>query len=165
MRTPLWASQKVFLYRLLTLGCLGVFCCVLMVAAFPRRRVSGCFTPLERLLLLGLSALSVALFLSLGLMPMERSYTIYSLADMADHPERVYSAADVKEQFISGYIEKANESQKRLDEQTHIGNLEKTAEGGYRVTAKGRRLISLYRRLADLFPLPDEHSIYPNGRK
>lgn len=96
-------------------------------------------------------------------MTIERSYTVYSLADMTDHPDTVYSAEDIKAQFIEGYIEEANGSQKRIDEQVSIGNLEEVP-GGYRITEKGKNLVELFRFLESIFPVPDESSIYPNGQ-
>lgn len=57
----------------------------------------------------------------------------------------------------------ANESQKRLDEQVYIGNVEKTGSG-YRITEKGERLISIFRFVEMIFPVPDENSNYPNGK-
>ena len=111
----------------------------------------------------GLSTLAMALFLALGPMPIERSYTIYSLAEMADSEKDVYSAGEIKTQFIEGFIEEANESQKRIDEQVYIGNLEQTDEG-YRITAKGQRLIKLMRLVESIFPVPDKTCIYPNGK-
>ena len=47
-----------------------------------------------------LTTLFMALFLSLGPMTIERSYTIYSLADLTDNASKVYSAEEIKQQFI-----------------------------------------------------------------
>ena len=112
----------------------------------------------------GISTLFMAVFLSLGPMPIERSYTIYSLAEMADSEKEVYSAEEMKNQFINGFIEEANESQKRIDEQVYIGNLEEVSSGEYRITDKGARLIKLMRLVESMFPVPDETCIYPYGR-
>ena len=137
LRTPLLAGQKAFLYRLLMLDAIAcvVLLAVLAPAAVRRGELFG-LSMSSVVMCVGLSTLLMALFLSLGPMTIERSYTIYSLADMTDHADKVYSYEDIKDQFIEGYIEGANESQKRLDEQVAIGNLEET-DGGYRITAKG----------------------------
>lgn len=163
LRTPFLAGQKAYLYRLLMLD--AIACVVLLTVTVPMAVKRGNLFGLELhsvVMCAGLSTLFMALFLSLGPMTIERSYTIYSLADMTDHANTVYSYEDIKDQFIEGYIEGANESQKRLDEQVAIGNLEEV-DGGYRITAKGRRLVGIFRLVESVFPVPDESSIYPNG--
>lgn len=161
LRTPFLAGQKAFLYRLLALT---VLCCMfLLIAAiifFIKRETFWGLSFSTNVLCIGLSTLIMALFFSLGPMTIERSYTIYSLAYMADHAEEIYTAEEIKTQFIEGYIEGAQESQKRIDEQVYIENMEEVS-GGYRITQKGRRLIGLFRTIEAVFPVPDRNSIYP----
>lgn len=104
----------------------------------------------------------MCLFFSIDPMVIERSYTIFSLADMTDHADTVYSAEDIKTQFIEGYIEGDNESQKRIDEQVSIGNVAKVS-GGYQIK-KGKSLVEFFRFIEVIFPVPDKNSIYPNGQ-
>lgn len=164
LRTPLLAGQKAYLYRLLAYD--AIACVVLLAVLVPVTIKRGELFGLSMssvVMCVGLSTLAMALFLALGPMPIERSYTIYSLAEMADSEKDVYSAGEIKTQFIEGFIEEANESQKRIDEQVYIGNLEQTDEG-YRITAKGQRLIKLMRLVESIFPVPDKTCIYPNGK-
>lgn len=163
LRTPLLAGQKAYLYCLLMLD--AIACVVLLAIAVPVTVKRGNLFGLELhsvVMCVGLSTLLMALFLSLGPMTIERSYTIYSLAEMKDSSKEVYSAEEIKDQFINGFVEEANESQKRIDEQVSIGNLEKV-DGGYKITEKGKRLIDLMRLVESIFPVPDETCIYPNG--
>lgn len=164
LRTSLLAGQKAFLYRLLMLD--AIACVVLLAITVPVVVKRGNLFGLELssvVMCVGLSTLLMAVFLSLGPMPIERSYTIFSLADMAEEPETALTTEEMKEQFINGFIEEAGETQKRIDEQVYIGNLEET-DGGYRITAKGQRLIKLMRLVESVFPVPDETCIYPNGK-
>lgn len=165
LRTPLFATQKAFLYRLLELDML---CCLVLLIFFVcmhlRKPLLFGFPFCENVMLTGLATLFMALFLSLGPMTMERSYTIYQLADMADHAEQVYSAEEIKTRFINGYIEGKQEHRKRIDEQVSIGNLAKT-DSGYQITEKGKRLVRLFRLVEKFFPVPDKNSIYPNGKE
>lgn len=166
LRTPLLAGQKAYLYRLLTFD--AIACVVLLVVLVPVSVKRGDLFGLGMssvVMCVGLSTLLMALFFSLGPMPIERSYTIYSLAEMTDSDKEVYSAEEIKKQFIEGFVEEANESQKRIDEQVYIGNLEKTDNGGYGITPKGKRLIKLMRLVESIFPVPDETCIYPNGNQ
>lgn len=165
LRTPFLSGWKAYLYRLLVLD---IICClILLVVSFfvclKRESFLG-FRFSSHVLCIGLATLFMALFFSLGPMVIERSYTVFSLAYMSDHAETVYTAEDIEIQFIDGYVEGANECQKRIDEQVYVGNLEQV-DGGYRITEKGKRLIALFRLIEKIFPVPDENSIYPNGRK
>lgn len=161
IRTPFFATQRIYLYRLLQLLAI---CFIVLLAAcigvFAKRNTIFGISFSETLLCLVASMLFMTLFFSLGPMTIERSYTIYSLADMSDHSNKIYTAEDIKTQFIEGYIEGANESQKRIDEQVAIGNLEQKGEG-YCISDKGERLVKLYRFIEMLYPVPDKSSIYP----
>ena len=163
LRTPLFAGLMAYLYRLLILDAI---CCVILlvvvVAVWAKKNDLFGLKMSSAVMCVGLSTLLMALFLSLGPMTIERSYTIYSLAEMKDSTTEVYSAEEIKVQFINGFVEEANESQKRIDEQVSIGNLEKV-DGGYKITEKGKRLIDLMRFIESIFPVPDETCIYPNG--
>lgn len=81
---------------------------------------------------------------------------MYILADMADNADMVYSAQDIKDGFIEG----ANESKKRIDEQLSVGNIEMENDG-YRISEKGEKLIQLLCFVETIFPVLDESSIYP----
>lgn len=163
LRTPLLEGQKAYLYRLLAFD--GI-CCITALATVAivwvkKKEVFG-ISLSSAVMCVGLSTLFMALFLALGPMTIERSYTIYSLSEMADSEKDVYTAEEIKTQFIEGFIEEANESQKRIDEQVSIGNLEVTGDG-YKITKKGKNLILLMRFVEAVFPVPDETCIYPNG--
>ena len=164
LRSPFLGRQKAFLFRLLLITAI---CCVILllisIVIFLKKPIVCGLSFSTCVLCIGISTLVMALFFSLGPMPIERSYTIYSLANMADHADTVYSAEDIKTQFIEGYIEGANESQKRIDEQVYIGNL-KEVSGGYQITEKGNNFIKLCRMVESVFPVPDKNSIYPNGK-
>lgn len=163
LRTPLFSSFMAFLYRLLALDaiCSAVMLISVILLWIKKNNVFGLSLSLA-IMCVGISAVFLAFFLSLGPMTIERSYTIYSLSDMSDHSDTIYSAEDIKLQFIEGYIEDSNESLKRIEEQVSIGNLEEV-DGGYRISEKGKRLVWIFRMIEMILPVPDESSIYPNG--
>lgn len=163
LRVNFLSEQKAFLYRLLIMDAICCFILLLVCFAIVVRKGTILGMGLaDNIMIVGLSTLFMALFLSLGPMTIERSYTIYSLANMTENAATVYSAEEIKQQFISGYIEEAGESQKRIDEQVYIGNLLEV-DGGYRISEKGKRLIKIFRMIENIFPVPDKNSIYPNG--
>lgn len=63
-------------------------------------------------------------------MSLDRSYTIYTLAEMADNPERVYSMEEIENSFINVYIKEMQNTERRIAKQVE-------AEGGYRISDKG----------------------------
>lgn len=152
--------QKTFLYRLLILTgvCCVVFIAVSAVVFWKRESILGIDFSFS-VLCVGLASLFMALFFALGPMTIERSYTIYSLAYLNDYND-VYSYEEIRDQFVTGYVD-AGATQKRIDEQVAIGNLEQI-DGGYRITPKGERLVALFRIVETVFPVPDESSIYPD---
>lgn len=163
LRTSFMENQKAFLYRLLIMDmiCFSFLLCGTFLLCLKRKTILK-LSFSSNVLCVGMSALLIALFLSLGPMTIERSYTIYFLADMTDHAETIYTTDDIKTRFIEGYIEGAKESQKRINEQVAIGNMEEI-DGGYRITEKGKRLVKIFRLVEKIFPVPDKNSIYPNG--
>lgn len=162
LHMDVWSSQKAFLYRLLAMtGFCSIALVVGCVVLYTKKKSFFGLDLSSSVLCVGISALFMALFFSLGPMTIERSYTIFSLADMSETPYMVYSAEEIKERFINRYINEANESQKRIDEQVYIGNMEQV-DSGYRITDKGERLIKMMRFVEMIFPVPDESSIYPS---
>lgn len=163
LRTPLLAGMRAYLFRLFILE--GV-CCVLLLAAAVILGAKGKTVfgqgMSSAVICIAFSAAFMALFFSLGPMTIERSYTVYTLADLTDHADKTYTSEEIKDNFIEGFIEGFNESQRRIDEQVSVGNVEEV-EGGYRITKKGEGLIRLYRFIEKIYPVPLEHSIYPNG--
>ena len=163
LRTPLLAGMRAYLFRLLILE--GI-CCVLLLAAAVMLGVKGKtmfgqgFSSL--VICICFSAAFVAFFFSLGPLTAERSYTIYTLADLTDHADKTYTSEEIENNFIEGFIKGFHESQRRIEEQVSVGNVEET-ESGYRITKKGERLIQLLRFVEKIYPVPIEHSIYPNG--
>lgn len=155
----IFASVSAYIYRLYIL--LFVFALILFIFSFiiyikNKRIFNFDFSDITTCIVM--SALFVALFFSLGPMVVERSYTVYSLAYMTDN-DGLYSYEDVRNQFVTGYVDKGA-TQKRLNEQVDIGNIEKDGET-YRITEKGKRLINLFRFIEKIFPVPDKSSIYP----
>lgn len=164
LRTPVFSGMRAYLYRLIILEAI---CCILLLTAgialcLKRKELFG--LELSSIVLcIGISALFMALFFSMGPTTIDRSYTVFMLSDMTDHADIVYTAEEIKDGFVDNYIERFNESKRRIDEQLSIGNLEQV-EGGYCITEKGQRLIQLFRFIEFFYPVADESSIYPNGR-
>ncbi len=65
----------------------------------------------------------------------------------------------IRDQFVTGYVD-SGATQKRIDEQVAIVNLAQI-DDGYQITKKGENLISILRLVEQIFPVPDESSIYP----
>jgi hypothetical protein len=113
-----------------------------------------------------IATLFLAFFIFAGPVNIDRSYTIFSLSGMADNPERVYTRKDIEDLFIKTFIYENDNITRRIDEQTHIGNMEiVTGENGpgYKISPKGRHLIGMMRFVESFYPVDVKNSIYPNG--
>lgn len=97
-------------------------------------------------------------------MPMDRSYTIYTLAEMADNPKQVHSMEEIENRFIDVYIKEMQNTERRIFEQVEVGSLTEV-EGGYQISDKGQRLIEMYRLLEKIYPVDNKTSIYPGDWK
>lgn len=164
MRTPLFSEQAVYFYRLAELNTL---CSLFLFAAtfFIYRKKAGTkripFS--SAVLCIGLAMMFMVFFFSICPTIYDRSYTVYTLADLTDHADGSYQEEELERGFINGYVEEGRENKRRIDEQAAIGNLEEES-GKYRITDKGRRLVRFFRLVEKLYPVQDEHSLYPNGR-
>ena len=107
-----------------------------------------------------ISALFSFLFITAGPMTIDRSYTIFSIAYMYEHPERIYSQQDIEDTFWQEYIINKQGMRRRLDEQLSIGNIERVEEG-YRITSSGKRMIEFMRFVEVFFPVDERRTIFP----
>ena len=159
----MFISVSTYIYRLYIMLFLTMV--ILIIVAFiiciKTNKIFN-FTFSTSVLCIGISSLFMALFFSLGPMVIERSYTVYSLAYLTDY-NNVYSYDEIRDQFVIGYVDNGA-TQKRIDEQVSIGNIEKIGEN-YRITDKGERLIKLFRLIEKIFPVTDQSSIYPKKLK
>jgi hypothetical protein len=100
------------------------------------------------------------LFVSAGPMPMDRSYSIFVIADMYENPDKVYTAEEIEQAFIEKYILKNEATKRRINEQKSIGNIEES-NGGYRISEKGKRLIRIMRFVESNYPVDEKETLYP----
>lgn len=106
------------------------------------------------------TGLVLALFITIAPMTIDRSYTIFSLSDMSENDEMVFTAEEIENRFSQIYIHEYQSTSKRIEEQVAIGNMEEK-DGGYIISEKGKRLVSLFRFVEKFYPVEDERIIYP----
>lgn len=165
LRTPLFAGLTIYYYRVL---CLVVVITVVVLAILlaGKNLFSGSkfwnIEPVELFSTTALICVCLLFVVTVASMPIDRSYTIYSLADMADHANRIYSMDEVKDSFVDGYIDKLDATQRRVKEQVSSGNL-KEVNGGYQITEKGLRLVKMLRMYEAIFPVSERRLLYPDG--
>jgi predicted transcriptional regulator len=107
-----------------------------------------------------ISFLFSALFITMGPMPIDRSYSIFIIADMYENPDKVFSQEEIERVFKEKYIQKNEATKRRIEEQKSIGNIEQVM-GGYSITKKGRRLIEIMRFVELLYPVDEKRTLYP----
>jgi hypothetical protein len=122
-----------------------------------RLRVPGFPALLSALII---ATLFAALFVTAGPMPIDRSYTVFSIADMYEQADKSYTAAEIERAFVEKYIARDQATQRRIEEQKSIGNIEETSDG-YRITEKGKRLIEMMRLVEAFYPADEKGVLYP----
>lgn len=159
LRLGVWASQKAYIYRLvaMTIGSCIVLSIIVAVICMKCEAILAVGFA-THIMCIGLAGLFMCFFFTLGPMVIERSYTVYSLAYMADYDE-ICSYEEIRDQFITGYVD-GGATKMRIEEQVSIGNLEQVGDE-YKITEKGKSLIKILRFVESIFPVPDTGSIYP----
>jgi hypothetical protein len=165
MRLPLFENVFVFYYR--TLYKTALVLVVLLTVLIAVRHIgkhlkvkSLQFTMnliLSSVLLVGMA---MCTFVTLAPLTIDRSYTIFSLADMLENEHTPFTAQEIEERFSEIYIHQYESTRKRIDEQLSLGNIKKHGDG-YVITEKGKHLISLFRIVETIYPVEDNRIIYP----
>jgi hypothetical protein len=89
-------------------------------------------------------------FLVVAPVTVDRSVSIFMLGEMAANPDESYSAGDMSRLFVKVYIGDDQQIERRLREQTSIGNVEDTG-GHYRISRRGEDFIALSKFISWLF--------------
>lgn len=98
-------------------------------------------------------------FLTLFLVSLDRSISLFLLAEMLESRDKVFSAEEIEELFLTVYVGRNRAMEQRFHEQLVSGNIACEA-GGYRLTPKGERLLKRLRLVAELFPV-NRKILYP----
>jgi predicted transcriptional regulator len=75
-----------------------------------------------------------------------------------------YTKQELETVFADKYINEYDAFGKRLQEQIVTGTIEKTSDGRYRITDKGKSLIAIYDKITDWF-LIDKKLVHPDVAK
>ncbi|SCW49063.1 protein of unknown function [Ruminococcaceae bacterium YRB3002] len=91
----------------------------------------------------------------------ERSVSVFMLSYMDENSDQSFTEEDVQEIFTSKYVVDYGAFEKRFDEQIATGTLVDNGDGTYSITDSGRRIVSMFRMVADWFNT-DKRLVYPN---
>jgi hypothetical protein len=139
---------SILFYRGLVLIAIGAVVCfvVLLLASRkwpqwkPRDAVSACGF-----------ACGVAVCLLLVLpVTIDRSVTVFILAQMAARPDRSFTPAEMRSIFTDVYLGRFQQIERRLEEQEISGNLARDA-AGFRITPQGLAFVEFARALSKTF--------------
>jgi hypothetical protein len=95
------------------------------------------------------SFVSTTIFMFLPV-TLDRSYSVYMLGYMAEHPDESFTTAQMNEIFIDGYVNKNQAMQRRFDEQVLSKNVAPSGDG-YKITSRGLLLVRIFEIVADIF--------------
>ncbi|MEG0834343.1 MAG: hypothetical protein RR413_02755 [Christensenellaceae bacterium] len=164
LRTPLFNDTVIYYYRVLYIVLLGAIVSLIVLILFGKKIPFVSINPSLIFSTIFITTSVMVIFATLGSMAMDRSYTIFSIVDMAEKSGQLYTAEEVEDRFIEVYIKEFGSTKRRIDEQVSIGNVE-NVDGEYRVTSKGERLIKLMRFVESIFPVDEKRILYPNQLK
>ncbi len=165
MRINIFSGTVIYYYRTLYSAALVVIITLvlLIVLAVVFKKKNVHFIELDPTMVASttvISGLVLAMFVTVAPMNIDRSYTVFTLADMYENSDTVYTKQELQERFIEIYIKDYDSVSRRLSEQISIGNIEEV-DGGYRITEKGKTLVEIFRFVDMLYPVEEKREIYP----
>ncbi|MDT3663772.1 MAG: hypothetical protein ROM54_09725 [Anaerobiospirillum sp.] len=99
-------------------------------------------------------------FLSLILVSLDRSISVYLISYMASHEEQSFTIPELEHIFLSGYVEGSGAMARRMKEQRATGTVEEIAPHVYQISTGGKRMVALWQVLAEIYPV-DQQFLYP----
>ena len=148
-KSGLLAAISILFYRgvvLVAVGCIVTFILLVMAA----RGLGRSFSARDAFAAAVLSASINLSFLVVFPVTIDRSQTLFILGEMSNTPQRSFAPREVRDFFVGVYVDDYRQMDRRLQEQTVSGNIEKTPDG-YRITPQGRAVIAMSERIAALF--------------
>ena len=91
----------------------------------------------------------------------ERSVSVFTLSYMDENSDHAFTKEEVEDIFTSKYVVDYGAFDKRFNEQIATGTLVDNGDGTYSITDSGRRIVSMFRMVANWFNT-DKRLVYPN---
>ncbi|AVM67992.1 hypothetical protein C3V36_01155 [Lachnospiraceae bacterium oral taxon 500] len=161
IRTPLFEGVLIYYYRIVYLVVFNIILTLIFGIILKKIKILN-ISEVE------IASTYVSVFLAMLFvvtivsMPIDRSYTVYSLADMTENSDKVFTREEIEASFIEGYIYKMKATERRIQEQLYLKNIEKIGDG-YRITDKGKSLINLFRLYEQVLPISEKRILYPKN--
>ena len=99
-------------------------------------------------------------FLSLILVSLDRSISVYLISYMASHEEQSFTIPELEHIFLTGYVEGSGAMARRMMEQMATGTVVESAPNSYQISAGGKSMVATWKLLAEIYPV-DQHFLYP----
>ena len=145
-RSPLFAGISILFYRGLILCALSAMLVMAAMALLRRQRFD-----LATIVAAGALSLSFNIcFLIVLPVTLDRSISVFMLAQIEQHQDEALDSRRITEIFVRKYVGDMRQMDRRIAEQTASGNIV-TVDGHVRLTDQGHRFLALSRALARLF--------------
>jgi len=146
--TPVLVTLPLFYRGLVFI--IAVLIVLVIVLLSTKRQAEDLFTYRDIVIaILLFSFVSTTIFMFLPV-TLDRSYSVYMLGYMAEHPSESFTTAQMNEIFVDGYIDKTQAIQRRFDEQVLSENVERAGDG-YRISLRGLFLVRFFEVVAGIF--------------
>ncbi|MCI6282959.1 hypothetical protein [Selenomonas sp.] len=157
-RTPLFVSMPVFYYRACFLLATVTMLVLLAMLVCRRKQLIQLDWKDVVITVMAFFFLNFS-FLSLVLVSLDRSISVFVLSEMTTHETKVYSKDEIRHLIYDVWLNDYNAAERRIDEQLVSKNIEPVGDG-YRISLGGKRFILLCRKIAVIFPVDDKF-LYP----
>jgi hypothetical protein len=156
--TGLFTDVNVFFYRGILLLLVATLLTTLALVILWRTKLRDVLQIRDVLLLASLLFSANIVFFTHLPVTADRSITVFMLGYLNEHGGEM-TKAQIEDLIVRQYIQEDGAVDKRLEEQLVSGDLVQTGDT-YRISEQGKRLMGLYKVIADLFGL-DRGNVAP----
>lgn len=149
-------NSIIFTQGLMTMG-LTSASFVALIFIISKHRL-GMYESVVRTLTTLLACLTFYSFLITIPTLLDRSISIFLLAELDSDQDQVMTTDHLSQAFMEGYVDGVFQVEKRIAEQVSIGNFERTAVNEVRLTRRGEIVASVNRFLANIFRVDSRYT-------
>lgn len=160
IRMPLFRSINILMYRGVVMIIIAGIIASLLMALFMKWKKASWLSAKDVIFVFIISCCINMVFFTLFPVTVERSVSVFMLSLMDENSEIAYSEEQITAIFVDKYVDEYGAFEKRFEEQSITGTIEKNADGTYSITDKGRFFVKVFRLISDIFDT-DKSLVHP----
>lgn len=160
IRMPLFRSINILMYRGVVMIIIAGIIASLLMALFMKWKKASWLSAKDVIFVFIISCCINMVFFTLFPVTVERSVSVFMLSLMDENSEIAYSEEQITAMFVDKYVDEYGAFEKRFEEQSVTGTIEKNSDGTYSITDKGRFFVKVFRLISDIFDT-DKSLVHP----